>query len=53
MVEQAPAPQVGQPVEVHKTEWINNSLNPVWKPFQVAMHKLCNGDPDLDTYIGP
>jgi len=44
-------PKVGKPVEVWKTEVINNDLNPLWKPFAVDMHKLCNGDLDASFII--
>ena len=33
-------PRAGKPVEVWKTEVINDDLNPLWKPFEVDMHKL-------------
>lgn len=29
---------------VYKSEYINNNLNPTWKPFQVKLQLLCNGD---------
>ncbi|XP_070574909.1 copine-8-like isoform X2 [Ptychodera flava] len=28
----------------HKTEVIKNTLNPTWKPFNVMVRALCNGD---------
>ena len=31
---------------VHRTEYINNNLNPVWKPFVLPIRLLCNGDLD-------
>ena len=31
---------------VHRTEHINNNLNPVWKPFLIPIRSLCNGDLD-------
>merc|ERR1719412_32674 len=31
---------------VHRTEHINNNLNPVWKKFVVSIRALCNGDLD-------
>lgn len=34
---------------VHKTEVIKNTLNPTWRPFQIAAVKLCNGDYDRYT----
>eukprot|EP00286_Rhodomonas_abbreviata_P025468 CAMPEP_0181298138 /NCGR_PEP_ID=MMETSP1101-20121128/5623_1 /TAXON_ID=46948 /ORGANISM="Rhodomonas abbreviata, Strain Caron Lab Isolate" /LENGTH=539 /DNA_ID=CAMNT_0023403141 /DNA_START=99 /DNA_END=1718 /DNA_ORIENTATION=+ len=32
--------------EIHKTETIDNNLNPVWKPISIRMVDLCNGDLD-------
>ncbi|ESO91349.1 hypothetical protein LOTGIDRAFT_209681 [Lottia gigantea] len=29
---------------VHKTEFIKNTLNPTWKPFQIKGSTLCNSD---------
>ncbi|KAM4688446.1 copine-3 [Discoglossus pictus] len=31
---------------VHRTEVIKNNLNPVWRPFKIPLHSLCNGDMD-------
>ena len=31
-------------IGVHKTEVIKNTLNPVWKPFEISEQKLCNFD---------
>jgi copine 5/8/9 len=31
-------------IVVHKTEVIDNNLNPNWKPFDVPVQKICNGD---------
>ena len=28
----------------HKTEYIKNTLNPVWKPFTLPVRALCGGD---------
>jgi voltage-gated sodium channel len=41
----------GKPVDVWKTEVINNDVNPLWKPFAVDIHKLCNGDMDAAFMI--
>eukprot|EP01006_Ploeotia_vitrea_P046887 TRINITY_DN67071_c1_g3_i3.p1 TRINITY_DN67071_c1_g3~~TRINITY_DN67071_c1_g3_i3.p1 ORF type:complete len:764 (-),score=159.11 TRINITY_DN67071_c1_g3_i3:273-2564(-) len=30
--------------KVHETEYINNNLNPQWKPFAISVASLCNGD---------
>ena len=30
---------------------IDNTLNPVWKPFDVAVQKLCNGDLDRTVKV--
>eukprot|EP00764_Aduncisulcus_paluster_P009119 gnl/Carplike_NY0171/3005_a4039_440.p1 GENE.gnl/Carplike_NY0171/3005_a4039_440~~gnl/Carplike_NY0171/3005_a4039_440.p1 ORF type:complete len:584 (+),score=158.26 gnl/Carplike_NY0171/3005_a4039_440:192-1754(+) len=30
--------------EVHKTEVVKKSLNPVWKPMKLSMQRLCNND---------
>ncbi|TYZ60601.1 hypothetical protein PybrP1_004664 [[Pythium] brassicae (nom. inval.)] len=31
-------------VQVHKTEVIDNNLNPNWRVFELPMQQLCNGD---------
>eukprot|EP00112_Aurelia_sp_Birch-Aquarium-sp1_P019041 Seg4633.1 transcript_id=Seg4633.1/GoldUCD/mRNA.D3Y31 product=Copine-3 protein_id=Seg4633.1/GoldUCD/D3Y31 len=31
---------------VHRSEVINNTLNPIWRPFDIPVQKLCNGDLD-------
>ncbi|XP_061167969.1 copine-8-like isoform X2 [Saccostrea echinata] len=36
---------------VHKTEVIKNTLNPTWRPFQIPVAKLCNGDYDRTVKI--
>ncbi len=36
----------GQFTPVHKTEVVNNSLNPEWHPFSISVRDLCNGDYD-------
>ncbi|EKX31691.1 hypothetical protein GUITHDRAFT_98757 [Guillardia theta CCMP2712] len=36
----------GQMTDVHRTETIDNDLNPKWKPFTVSMKDLCNGKQD-------
>ena len=36
----------GQYVPVHRTEVIQNTLNPSWKPFSLSVRDLCNGDWD-------
>ncbi|XP_011487055.1 copine-3 isoform X2 [Oryzias latipes] len=28
----------------HRTEFVKNTLNPVWKPFRIPMQSLCGGD---------
>jgi hypothetical protein len=35
-------------VEVHKTEVVQDNLNPVWMPFTIDIDKLCNGDKDIE-----
>jgi hypothetical protein len=45
------SPKDWKPVEVWKTEVINNDLNPPWKSFAVDMHKLCNSDVDAAFII--
>ncbi|XP_071823633.1 copine-3-like isoform X6 [Apostichopus japonicus] len=37
--------------KVHQTEVIKNTLNPVWKPAEVGVRKLCNGDYDKKLKI--
>lgn len=36
----------GDYIVVHKTEHIRHNLNPIWKPIQVPVRLLCNGDYD-------
>ncbi|ETN18439.1 hypothetical protein PPTG_04043 [Phytophthora nicotianae INRA-310] len=31
--------------QVHRTETIDNNLNPNWRVFELPMQQLCNGDP--------
>ncbi|KAJ0401167.1 hypothetical protein P43SY_004374 [Pythium insidiosum] len=31
-------------IVVHKTEVIDNNLNPNWRPFEIPVQQLCNGD---------
>ena len=31
---------------VHRTEYIRNNVNPVWKEFSIPVRTLCNGDLD-------
>lgn len=31
-------------IQVHETEVIMDNLNPIWKPFEIKLQKLCNGD---------
>eukprot|EP00027_Filamoeba_sp_ATCC50430_P000378 CAMPEP_0168556542 /NCGR_PEP_ID=MMETSP0413-20121227/8939_1 /TAXON_ID=136452 /ORGANISM="Filamoeba nolandi, Strain NC-AS-23-1" /LENGTH=553 /DNA_ID=CAMNT_0008587497 /DNA_START=38 /DNA_END=1699 /DNA_ORIENTATION=+ len=38
-------------VKVHQTEYILKTLDPVWKPFQIPITKLCNGDLDRPLLI--
>ena len=40
------ANETGKFTVVHRTEHINNNVNPVWKPFVVPVRTLCNGDLD-------
>ncbi|KAI3355082.1 hypothetical protein L3Q82_017957 [Scortum barcoo] len=28
----------------HRTEVVNNNLNPIWRPFRVSLRSLCGGD---------
>lgn len=37
--------------KVHQTEVIKNTLNPVWKPAEVSVRNLCNGDYDKKLKI--
>uniref|UniRef100_A0A8D0ABS8 Copine III n=1 Tax=Sander lucioperca TaxID=283035 RepID=A0A8D0ABS8_SANLU len=30
----------------HRTEVVNNNLNPTWKPFRIPLQSLCGGDMD-------
>ena len=38
--------QSGGWVTVHRTEWIKNSLDPMWEAFDVPISALCGGDRD-------
>ena len=38
----------GQYILVHRTEVIKNTLNPDWRPFQLSVRSLCNGDDERD-----
>lgn len=38
-------------VKVHETEPISNNLNPVWRPFQIKLQRLCNADKFLPIRI--
>ncbi|EAR93346.1 copine protein (macronuclear) [Tetrahymena thermophila SB210] len=31
-------------VLIHETEKIMDNLNPIWKPFELPLNRLCNGD---------
>lgn len=35
----------------HRTEVIKNSLNPVWRPFQISLHTLCGGDTERKVKV--
>jgi len=37
-----------QYILVHRTEVMKNTLNPNWKPFQISVRSLSNGDDDRD-----
>jgi hypothetical protein len=30
--------------QVYKSEVIQNNLDPVWRPFEIPLQRLCNGD---------
>ena len=36
---------------LYNVQVIDNTLNPVWKPFDVAVQKLCNGDLDRSVKV--
>lgn len=36
---------------VHKTEHINNNVNPTWKKFNIPLRTLCNGDIDRNIKV--
>ncbi len=36
---------------VHKTEHINNNVNPTWKKFSIPIRTLCNGDLDRNIKV--
>ncbi|XP_031572817.1 copine-3-like [Actinia tenebrosa] len=38
-------------VLVHRTEVIDNNLNPIWKPFEMTVNSLCGGDYDAKLKI--
>lgn len=31
-------------IKFHETEVIMDNLNPLWKPFELPVQKMCNGD---------
>eukprot|EP01012_Entosiphon_sulcatum_P006853 TRINITY_DN13334_c0_g1_i2.p1 TRINITY_DN13334_c0_g1~~TRINITY_DN13334_c0_g1_i2.p1 ORF type:complete len:661 (-),score=137.80 TRINITY_DN13334_c0_g1_i2:246-2228(-) len=41
----------GQWMAIHQTETIYNTLNPSWKPFEIPLVRLCNGDLSLQLQI--
>ena len=36
---------------VHKTEHINNNVNPLWKKFLIPIRTLCNGNYDRNIKV--
>lgn len=50
-LELARSKEDGTFVVVHRTEVIQNNLNPRWKPFQIPVQQLCNGDYDRTIRI--
>lgn len=41
---------------VHRTEVVKNTLNPIWKPFEIPVSVLCNGNHDRPlkvSAVGP
>ncbi|KAJ7360434.1 hypothetical protein OS493_015535 [Desmophyllum pertusum] len=50
-LELARSKEDGTFVVVHRTEVIQNNLNPKWKPFQIPVQQLCNGDYDRTIRI--
>ncbi|NWR44206.1 CPNE5 protein, partial [Regulus satrapa] len=36
----------------HKTEVVQNTLNPIWAAFAIPVRALCNGDHDRHDFIG-
>ena len=36
---------------VHRTEVVQSSLSPIWKPFQLEVRSLCNGDYHRDLKL--
>merc|ERR1740117_1462134 len=41
----------GSWLECHRTEVIKQNLNPVWKPFEINLGKLCGGNKDRKILI--
>lgn len=35
---------------VHRTEYVKKTLNPEWKPFDVTVRHLCEGNKDRLVY---
>ncbi|XP_069007450.1 copine-3-like isoform X2 [Embiotoca jacksoni] len=35
----------------HRTEVVNNNLNPTWKPFRIPLQSLCGGDMDKSIKV--
>jgi len=36
----------GPPILVYRTEVIKSNLNPIWRPIELSIQRLCNGDLD-------
>ncbi|XP_073233575.1 copine-3-like [Porites lutea] len=50
-LELARSKEDGTFVVVHRTEVVENNLNPRWKAFQIPVQQICNGDYDRTIQI--
>uniref|UniRef100_A0A672HE89 Copine-3 n=1 Tax=Salarias fasciatus TaxID=181472 RepID=A0A672HE89_SALFA len=35
----------------HRTEFVNNNLNPMWRPFRISLRALCGGDAEKPVKV--
>lgn len=44
-------PWLASTTVVHRTDYIRNTLNPVWLPIQIPLRTLCAGNRDRSTSL--